>query len=569
MLRPGQAIALCVIALLLIGVVMVNSAGMSVDPRRAVTAESILLSRSTVYMGLAVVAMVGVGLMPIRRLARRFEPAGVEAEAASPAPAVADSPESPQWGPWRAVTAWLAGIRGLWPLWLSCAALVGILACVYLPGIGKEVNHSHRWVNLHLPGLDSLQPSEIAKWGLILVVAWYGCRQGARMRRFWTGLIPGLAAAGLVAGVIVVEDLGTGALVGMVACLLLIAAGARIWHLLLLAPIPLAGVVLAIITSPYRMHRIMSFLNPYEDPQGKGYHMIQSMLAVANGKFFGRGLGHGLQKFGYLPEDTTDFLFAIVCEELGVFGAATIIFLYAGLLYSLLTVIRREPSRLLKLIGLGVTATIGLQALINLAVVTGLGPTKGIALPLLSSGGTGWILTAASLGLVIAMDRTQDMMQWYRVPSEGVAPSDEDQLETEDAAESEGDAGSAGDERFAPPVVMATAAAVVAGATTSETAPPPVGQLPLITATPADEPSPVVYPLVSEAEPTRETASAAVVVDQPAAVSGEPGMLFDLDPAAPASLDARSPAPPAAPAPTVVVTDNARDWPDNARLSPA
>jgi cell division protein FtsW len=175
---------------------------------------------------------------------------------------------------------------------------------------------------------------------------------------------------------------------------------------MMFVPPAAAGFLLLVATSDYRMRRIETFFNPYLDPQGAGYHMIQSMTAVAGGAGFGRGLGHGLQKFGYLPEDTTDFLFAIICEELGIAGAAAVVGLYVLLIWAGLSIIRAQQSALLKLLGLGIVTTVGLQALINLAVVTGLGPTKGIALPLVSAGGTGWILTAASLGLLVAMDRS-------------------------------------------------------------------------------------------------------------------------------------------------------------------
>lgn len=425
MLRSGQAIALCVLALLVFGVVMVQSAGMTVSSSKVVTAESLLLSKSTIFMGLALAAMLTTALLPIRRLIQ---------------PLV-----RPVAGPSDAGLG--THLVGLWPLWVGVFGLVGILALVYVPGLEREVNNSRRWVNLHIPGLDSFQPSELAKWALIPLTAWYCCRNSRYMPTFMRGLIPGLIAAGLVSAVIVKEDLGTGALVGMVACIMLIAGGARLWHLLALAPLPIAGIAMAIITNPYRVDRIMSFLNPYQDPQGKGYHMIQSMIAVANGLFFGRGLGHGLQKFDYLPEDTTDFIFAIICEEMGVFGAALVIFLYAIMLWSVMSVVRREPSRLLKLVGLGVMCTVGVQALINLAVVTGLGPTKGIALPLLSSGGTGWILTAASLGLVIAMDRT--MVQAQADPD---WDGHDGRVEPEPMAPSPLAAAPLGDERFAPPV---------------------------------------------------------------------------------------------------------------------
>jgi cell division protein FtsW len=257
-----------------------------------------------------------------------------------------------------------------------------------------------------LPGLGntSIQPSEIVKWGAVILLAVYGASRAAQMKSFFRGLAPGLVAIGVVAAVIAYEDLGTGVLVMCVACILLLAAGARLWQFLMFVPPAAAGLVALIVTNPYRLTRIETFLNPYADPQGSGYHVIQSMLAVAGGEGFGRGLGYGLQKFGYLLEDTSDFIFGIICEELGIAGAAVVIFLYAVLLWSALTIVRQQRSMTLKLLGLGIFSTVGLQALINLAVVTGMAPTKGIALPLISSGGTGWILTAASLGLLIAMD---------------------------------------------------------------------------------------------------------------------------------------------------------------------
>lgn len=402
MLRPGQAVALCALALLMVGVVMVNSAGMSVDARETLAIQTILISRPAIYAGLAMLAMALASMIPIRR----FLPASVSTPEPLVPPSEADAPRHPFLS-----ISWFSQMfreaAALWPLWACVAAILALLVTVYVPGLARPRNGSHRWISLPAPGLESIQPSEIAKWGMVMVMAWYGARYSRRMPSFWLGLVPGLAAAGLIAGFIVLEDLGTGVLLGLVACVMLIAAGGRPWQLLLLCPAPLAGITLAIITSPYRLDRIRSFVDPYIDPQGKGFHMIQSMVAVANGQVTGRGLGHGLQKFGYLPEDTTDFLFAIVCEELGIAGAALVLALFAGLLWGLWMIVRREQLLVLKLLGLGVLATIGIQAIINLAVVTGLGPTKGIALPLLSSGGTGWILTAAALGLVIAIDREQ------------------------------------------------------------------------------------------------------------------------------------------------------------------
>jgi cell division protein FtsW len=384
-MRHGHVIVACAVALLTLGVVMVTSASMTVDPKTPVTINSILVSRLTVYFALALVALAAAAwLTPLgflRRLAGEGE--GLH--------------------PTDRRSGWSLG-----PLWIGAVALVLIMAIVYVPGIGAEKKGSHRWLSIALPGLGdlSIQPSEAAKWGLVLLMAWYGATLGTRaMGRFFGGLLPALVAIGMIAGFLVIEDLGTGVLIALAGATVLIGAGAKLWQFVALSPLPVLAFAAAVYNHPYRLDRIRSFLDPYSDPDGKGYHMIQSMIAVANGQITGRGLGHGLQKFGYLPEDTTDFIFAIICEELGIPGAALVAFLYITLLWAGIAIVRRQASPVLQLVGLGVMATVGFQALINLAVVTALGPTKGIALPLLSSGGTGWILTAAALGIVVAIDR--------------------------------------------------------------------------------------------------------------------------------------------------------------------
>ncbi|MEM9372594.1 MAG: FtsW/RodA/SpoVE family cell cycle protein [Planctomycetota bacterium] len=405
MLRSGHGILLCALALLTFGVVMVQSADMSVrpleggvDPQTAaavsgVTAESLLFSRTTMYLVVAVFAMAVGWRLPVRRLADRAERA-----------------------------AFLPPAGDLGWLLIGTIFLVAVVSTVYVPGLARTVNGASRWVNLRVPGLESVQPSEIAKWGLIVLVGVYAARLATRstndMRLFARGLMPACACCGVVAAVVVLEDLGTGVLMVGAVGVVLLASGARVWHFLLFAPPAIAAVLAAIVLTPYRVQRITSFVDPYADPQGAGYHMIQSLTTVAGGGIFGRGLGHGLQKFGYLPEDTTDFLFAVVCEELGLSGALVVIFLYGLMLWLGTHIARRERCLTLKLVVLGIVATIGAQALINLFVVTGMAPTKGIALPLMSAGGTGWILTGFVLGLVASVDRTQ--------PEPGVILRDED-----------------------------------------------------------------------------------------------------------------------------------------------
>jgi cell division protein FtsW len=389
MLRSGHAVALCTLALLTLGVLMVTSAGLNVRPigTGGVTdatnassslhmVEAVLLSRSAMYMALALTLMWFVSVLPVRHLARLAQTH-------------------------RDNRAMMVAMG------LTIVVMLFILALVYVPGLGRAVNGSHRWIEVNVPGAGavSIQPSELVKWGMVGLIAWYCVARAGQINQFRKGLLPGLAILGLLSAVVVLEDLGTGVLIAAVGCIVMLAAGCRFWHFLTFAPLGLLGVGLAIWTSPYRIERLISFLDPYADPADSGYHMIQSLGAISGGGGFGRGLGHGIQKLGYLPEDQTDFLFAVICEELGIAGAVLVAALLAGLLWFGLSIVRQERVVLLKLVGLGVLMTIGLQAVMNLFVVTGLGPTKGIALPLLSSGGTGWVLTAGSLGLLIGMDR--------------------------------------------------------------------------------------------------------------------------------------------------------------------
>ena len=383
----SSLVFLCTLALLVIGVVMVNSAGMTVtpvpdgiagleavSPAPMLDTMSIVTSRPAALLVVSMIAFAICALLPVRRLAGLVTPA----------------PHAPMGYLYAGLVA-------------GSLAMLGLLALVYVPSIQREVNFSARWIAL--PVVGSVQPSEFAKWGMIPLLAWYAAALGGRLKSFPFGLFPAVAAIAVVSGFIVLEDLGTGVLVATALCVLLIAAGARIWQFAIFAVPAAVGLFIAITTSPYRVQRILSFLDPFADPRGSGYHMIQSMSTVAGGGVAGRGLGHGIQKFGYLPEDTTDFLFAVICEETGLAGATAVIGLYLLLAWALVGVVRHQKVPVLRYFVVGVLATIMTQAMINLVVVTGLGPTKGIALPLLSSGGTGWVLTAASLGLVCAIDR--------------------------------------------------------------------------------------------------------------------------------------------------------------------
>ena len=374
MLRAGHCLMLITAMLLTFGVVMVNSAGLSVDAGSAVGLQSVLTGRHAMIAGLAIAMMLVGSRVPIDRLER--------AAATSPAP-------------------WVV------------AAVVILLLAVHLPVIGREVNGARRWIDL---GFIGFQPSEIAKWAMVLVAAWHLSRRAAVSGRLVAGFVAPMLVVGVVCGLVASEDLGTGVLIGAVSVCLLVAGGARLWHAALLAPLAAAGFAAAVVSSPYRLDRLRAFVDPYQDPQGIGYHVIQSMGTVAGGGLAGRGLGNSVQKFGYLPEDTTDFIFAIICEELGLLGAAVIICLFTGLLLAGWSIIGAAVRPFARLLGLGILLTIGLQAVVNMAVVTGLAPTKGIALPMVSAGGTGWVLTALGIGLLVSMSRDSDRA---REPSPG------------------------------------------------------------------------------------------------------------------------------------------------------
>lgn len=369
MLTRAQTIVLMAIALLSVGIVMVHSADMSFEPDQSLSFRAIVFSMPTYLAGGAIVAL----------FAGMFAPA-----------------------------SWLVALRRCLP-WLPvllAPVVLGVVALVYLDFLGHQAKGAARWIRIpNREGGLSIQPSEIAKWGTVLSMAWLCATQSTRLQRFMPGICLAIVLFAPAILLIAKEDLGTAVLIASMCGIVLLAAGSRLWHFLAILPAGIAAVVTLIIIEPYRVNRVVSFSNPWADPQGSGFHMIQSLVAISSGGPTGRGLGYGLQKFDYLPEDRTDFLFAVICEELGLVGALIVITLFVTLIWACIGVVRAQNDRFLKLLALGITTTVALQALINLLVVVGLAPTKGIALPLVSAGGTGWILTAAALGFVASIDR--------------------------------------------------------------------------------------------------------------------------------------------------------------------
>ncbi len=296
---------------------------------------------------------------------------------------------------------WVGGIRPVtWLLYLS-----GILVALTLvPGIGVEINGARRWISLGF-GVR-FQPSELVKLALVL---WLADRFGSgrkNVRAFWLGLLPaGIVVAGMCA-LVGFKDFGTAALIALVCLGVLTAAGMHWFWLGALACAGAVGAKVLIVLEPYRLERIKAHKDIWADAMGRGYQAVQSLLAIAAGGWGGVGLGSSLQKFGYLPEASSDFILALICEEMGFAGAAVVIALFVTIVWQGACVLMCSEDNFAKLAAFGIALTIGLQAAMNIAVVTVVVPTKGISLPLVSAGGTSLIVTAASVGLLASLARS-------------------------------------------------------------------------------------------------------------------------------------------------------------------
>ena len=292
---------------------------------------------------------------------------------------------------WRAPAVWA----------LALATVACALVLVPIPGVTKAVNGARRWILL---GPVQVQPSEMAKWAVVLFLAWWLSRS-RNLDKFWRGLVPTLLPVGVLCLLIVIQDFGTSALIALCALTMLLAGPVKGWHLAVVVPPAMVAAFAFVRSEPYRWTRMTSFLDPWAAPQGEGYHMVQSLLSFSTGGVFGRGLGNGVQKLGYLPEDTTDFIFAVICEELGLFGALLTMGLYLGIVYVAWQTIKEKRDSFGRMLAFGTASMLGLQAAMNMAVATVSVPTKGLSLPLISAGGSGLVITCAAMGLLYSVTR--------------------------------------------------------------------------------------------------------------------------------------------------------------------
>lgn len=265
----------------------------------------------------------------------------------------------------------------------------------------EERNGAHRWISFW--GISG-QPSELAKLTLIIFLSWFLTqRQGQGvLDSFTETLLPATVIMGVMAALIMKEpDLGTTAMLGLIFAVMMFVAGVPVRHLLKFIPVVIAGGYLFIFRVGWRWDRIVSFMNPDLDPEGKGYQLKQSLIAVGSGGVHGLGLGQSRQKLNFLPEAQSDFIFAVVSEELGMIGAATIVIVFAFVLWRGLRACHRAPDRFGYLLALGLTTMIIAQAFFNMSVVLSLAPTKGIPLPFISAGGSSLVVTLAAVGILL------------------------------------------------------------------------------------------------------------------------------------------------------------------------
>lgn len=315
----------------------------------------------------------------------------------------------------RQVIFAVLGIAGLYVtmntdywVWKNFAKLTLIvcfvlLVVVLIPGIGVVRGGARSWLGI---GSLGIQPSEFMKLGMILFLSKLLSTQESRITEFSKGLMPPLLLVGLAFGLIMMQpDLGTGVVLVGASLMVIYTAGARLSHLAGLASIGLIGFIGLILAAPYRLQRITAFLDPWQDPLGAGYQSIQSLYAIGPGQLVGLGLGMSRQKYNYLPEPQTDFIFSIIAEELGFIGGAVVILLFMLLVWRGMRTAITAPDTFGSLLAIGIVGMIAVQVVINIGVVIGMMPVTGITLPLISAGGSSLTLILTALGILLNISR--------------------------------------------------------------------------------------------------------------------------------------------------------------------
>ncbi len=280
---------------------------------------------------------------------------------------------------------------------------LALLLLVVVLATGSEINGGKRWLDLKV---ISFQPSELAKLAVILFFA-NGLSGGKKqLESFTTGFMPYMGVLGIIAVLLLLEPhMSATVVIILIGMAILYAAGAKNIHITGVAIVGILAGVALIFMSPYRFKRLMSFTNPFADVQGDGWQVIQSLYAIGSGGLFGCGLGRSRQKFLYIPEPHNDFIFSIICEELGFVGAVLVILMFALLIYKSIMIAINAPDMFGSLVATGITALITVEVIINIAVVTSSMPVTGMALPFFSYGGTSLLMHTFAMGIMLNISK--------------------------------------------------------------------------------------------------------------------------------------------------------------------
>ncbi len=305
--------------------------------------------------------------------------------------------------------------------WMALLLALTLLMLVLIPGIGRKVNGSQRWLLL---GPLTLQASEVVKFCCVVFFASYLARRQYELQSSWKGIVKPLLVLGLIVFLLLLEpDFGSSVVLSATVVSMLFLAGVKLWQFAVLVLIGVSGLVSLALVSPYRLQRLITFLDPWADQFNSGYQLTQSLIAFGRGEWFGVGLGNSVQKLFYLPEAHTDFIFAIVAEELGLFGGAVVIGLFTFLVAKTFGIARLAIQRedyFSSFAAFGIGILLAGQAFINIGVASGLLPTKGLTLPFISYGGSSLIVSCALMAFLFRLDwelRTLPVVKPARTPT--------------------------------------------------------------------------------------------------------------------------------------------------------
>ena len=280
---------------------------------------------------------------------------------------------------------------------------LALLALVLVPGLGVVRGGARSWFGI---GGFTIQPSEFMKLGMIIFLARYMSNYPAEARTFKKGVVPDMGVILAIFGLIMLQpDFGSGMVLVMTGIIMMFVSGVPISYFMYFVMAGVAGITGLIISAPYRLERITAYLRPFDDPQGSGFQIIQSLYAIAPGGLLGHGIGNSIQKFFYLPEPQTDFIFAIVAEEIGFIGSSFVLILYVLFFMRCAHIILKTKDLFGKYIVVGIMSMLMVQVMINIGVVSGILPVTGITLPFMSYGGSSLTITLISIGLILNISR--------------------------------------------------------------------------------------------------------------------------------------------------------------------